>query len=170
MRTTVRKCFWAWDFDREAEWLNEMAAKGLALVAVGFCRYEFEPSEPGEYHIALELLEHSPEHLESRNYMEFLESAHVESVGHYWRWAYYRKKTEYGPLELYSDTVSKIRHLIRILWVVALVAGANFYACVYNPLSLLSLINAVLCGASCWGMWKLWRKIKKLKDDMQLYE
>lgn len=42
MRQTIRKLFWVWDFDKEEKWLNEMAAKGLSLVAVGFCKYEFE--------------------------------------------------------------------------------------------------------------------------------
>ena len=49
MRTIIRKWFWAWDFDKEEAWLNEMASEGLALVSVGWCRYEFEPCEPGEY-------------------------------------------------------------------------------------------------------------------------
>ncbi|MBQ3859711.1 MAG: DUF2812 domain-containing protein, partial [Clostridia bacterium] len=52
MRTTVRKWFWGWDFDKEEAWLNEMAAKGLALVSVGLGRYEFEETEPGEYRVA----------------------------------------------------------------------------------------------------------------------
>jgi hypothetical protein len=33
--------FWVWDFDKEEKWLNEMAAKGLSLVSVGFYKYEF---------------------------------------------------------------------------------------------------------------------------------
>ena len=67
MRTTVRKWFWGWDFDKEEAWLNEMAAKGLALVSVGLGRYEFEETEPREYRVAMELLEHLPTHPESRN-------------------------------------------------------------------------------------------------------
>ena len=42
MRRTIRKWFWVWNFDKEEQWLNEMAAKGLCLVSVGFCKYEFE--------------------------------------------------------------------------------------------------------------------------------
>ena len=56
-RKMVRKWFWAWEFDKEEQWLNDMAAQGLALVDVGFCRYEFEECPPGEYQIRLELLE-----------------------------------------------------------------------------------------------------------------
>ena len=32
MRKVIRKWFWAWNFEKEEEWLNEMSAKGLALV------------------------------------------------------------------------------------------------------------------------------------------
>ncbi len=50
MRKTIHKLFFIWDFDKEEKWLNQMAAKGLALVSVGFCKYEFEDCIPGEYH------------------------------------------------------------------------------------------------------------------------
>ena len=30
-RKTVRKWFWAWDFEKEEEWLNDMAMSGWVL-------------------------------------------------------------------------------------------------------------------------------------------
>ena len=51
MRKIIHKLFWVRQFDKEENWLNEMAAKGLALVGVGFCRYEFEECTPGEYNV-----------------------------------------------------------------------------------------------------------------------
>ena len=57
MRTTMHKWFWIWDFDKEEQWLNQMAANGKALVHTGFCTYEFEDCTPGEYIYRLELLE-----------------------------------------------------------------------------------------------------------------
>ena len=35
-RMTVRKWFWVWDFEKEEDWLNEMAMNGWALASVGF--------------------------------------------------------------------------------------------------------------------------------------
>ncbi|MBQ2899558.1 MAG: DUF2812 domain-containing protein, partial [Oscillospiraceae bacterium] len=32
MKKVIKKMFWAWDFEKEEKWLNEMSAKGLALV------------------------------------------------------------------------------------------------------------------------------------------
>ena len=72
MRKTVRKWFWVWDFDKEEQWLNEMAAQGLVLVDVGWCKYVFEDSVPGEYQVRLELLENQPSHEESQKYIRFI--------------------------------------------------------------------------------------------------
>ena len=90
MRTVIRKLFWVWDFEKEEQWLNEMAAKGLALVGVGFCRYEFEDCTPGEYSFRLELLDNRPEHPESRKYISFVEETGAEQVGSYHNWVYFR--------------------------------------------------------------------------------
>ena len=32
MRQVIRKWFWAWEFDKEEQWLNDMAAKGKAII------------------------------------------------------------------------------------------------------------------------------------------
>ena len=53
MRKTVHKWFWAWEFDKEEKWLNEMAAKGLTLASMHFTKYMFEETDPGEYQIRL---------------------------------------------------------------------------------------------------------------------
>ena len=132
MRKIVNKFFWAWDFDKEEAWLNEMAAKGLSMVSYGFCRYDFEETEPGEYRIALELLPHSVNHPESEQYLRFLEETGIETVGSWWRWIYVRKKTDGGPFELLSDRKSKVEHLVRILVLVGIAAGLDLYNCIYN--------------------------------------
>ena len=85
MRKTIRKWFWIWDFDKEEKWLNEMAAKGLCLVSVGFCKYEFEDCLPGEYKICLQLLKKCPRNPEMQKYMEFMEETGAEHVGTFTR-------------------------------------------------------------------------------------
>ena len=92
MRTIIRKWFWAWDFDKEEAWLNEMASEGLALVSVGWCRYEFEPCEPGEYIVRLQLLEKKRRSPESEEYLAFLEETGAEHVGSWMDWVYLRRK------------------------------------------------------------------------------
>ena len=126
MRTVLHKWFWVWDYDKEEKWLNQKAAEGLALVATGICRYEFEDCERGEYLYRLELLENHPDSPESRKYLEFLEEAGIERVGSYMRWVYLRKKAADGPFDLFSDYESRIAHLNRIL-------------CLLMPITLLNL-------------------------------
>lgn len=95
---TVRKLFWAWDFDREEDWLNDMAAQGWGLVDVGFCRYTFEACRPGEYGYRLELLENSLKDPKSQEYLDFLAEAGVDRVGHLFRWVYPGSGRTRGPL------------------------------------------------------------------------
>ena len=47
MKRVMHRLFWAWDFDREEDWLNAWAARGLALVDVCGIRYVFEEGAPG---------------------------------------------------------------------------------------------------------------------------
>ena len=37
-RKTIRKWFWVWDFEKEEDWLNEMAMNGWAYIrhSVGY--------------------------------------------------------------------------------------------------------------------------------------
>jgi hypothetical protein len=108
------------NYEKEEKWLNEMAAKGLAMTDYSWCRYVFEETEPGEYTYRLELLENATVHPESRKYIEFLEETGVEQVAAYIRWVYFRKKTKDGPFDIYSDIDSKLVHYQRVfqLWLV----------------------------------------------------
>jgi hypothetical protein len=116
MKYVVRKAFI--DYEKEEKWLNEMAAKGLAMTDYSWCRYVFEDSKPGEYTYRLELLDNVATHPESRKYIEFLEETGAEQVASYMRWIYFRKKTEDGPFDLYTDIDSKLMHYRRVfqLW------------------------------------------------------
>lgn len=179
MRKTIRKLFFAWDFDKEERWLNEMAAKGLNLVSVGYCRYDFESGVPGEYGIRLQLLEQHAAHPESEHYIEFLEETGAEHVGTYWRWAYFRKKKEAGGFELFSDNASRIKHLTRIMQLISGLGAMNLSIGVYNlilfaahhiPINLLGLLNIALCVLCLYGYLRLAKKRNALKADQQLFE
>lgn len=178
MRQVFRKWFWVWDFDKEEIWLNEMAAKGLQLSSVGYCRYEFEPCQPGEYTIRLELLNHPPGHAESKQYIAFLEETHAEYIGFVLSWVYFRKKTIDGAFDLFSDNSSRIKHLDRILLLIAILGGYNLFVGLHN-LSLFysSNINHILgffnLALACFlgnGFRKINRKKRNLKKEQQLFE
>ena len=166
---TVRKLFWAWDFDREEDWLNDMAAQGWGLVDVGFCRYTFEACRPGEYGYRLELLENSLKDPKSQEYLDFLAEAGVDRVGHLFRWVYLRKRTDDRPFELFSDSASRIRHLRRILALVLPILALNLLAG-FNGLEEAGFVNLLLAILLAAGAGKLWRKIRELQAQQDIFE
>jgi len=179
MRKTIKKLFWAWEFEKEEAWLNEMAAKGLCLVAVGFCRYEFEECQPGAYSIRLELLENRPNHPESEKYLEFLESTGAEHIGSYMRWVYLRKKKSDGEFELFSDNPTRIKHLSRVMHLLLVIGLLNLFVGAYNlvlcfawdsALSAIGTVNIILGIFAMIGYAKLHKQRTRLKADQQLFE
>lgn len=179
MRKVVHKLFWAWEFDKEEKWLNEMAAKGLALVSVGFCRYEFEDSVPGEYQICLEFTENKCGRIENEKYVEFLEETGAEHVGTYNRWVYFRKRTPEDNFELFSDNTSRVRHLTKIIWFIGVLCACNFCVGCYNlflffswnnPVNSIGMVNILISIFVVIGMMRLLRKRKKLKMEQRIFE
>lgn len=117
MKNIVYKRFSIGGFEKEEKWLNEMSAKGMQLVNVGFCRYEFEQGMSNEYIYRLEFLDKLPLNAESVAYIKFMEETGVDYIGSLFRWAYFRRKSTDGPFELYSEISSKIKHYKRINYI-----------------------------------------------------
>lgn len=179
MRQTIRKWFWVWDFEKEEKWLNEMAAKGLCLVSVGFCKYEFEDCTPGEYKICLQLLDKMPSHTESKKYIEFLETTGAEQIGYFTRWAYFRKKAADGNFELFSDNNSRIKYLTNVISFVVAITLLNLTAGINNvfiadtlssPLNYLGIINLIVSIFGIVGTFRLLKKRKRIKQEGLLFE
>lgn len=129
-RKVVYKVFWAWGFEKEERWLNDMAALGWNLVDTTGVRYVFEQGTPGEYLYKLELLENLPNTAESQRYLRFMEDAGIEQVAACGRWVYFRRRAEDGPFDLFSDLDSRITHLRRIRALLLAVLGVELLAVV----------------------------------------
>lgn len=160
MNHVVRKYFA--DFEKEEQWLNEMSAKGLALVEYSWARYVFEESAPGEYIYRLELLEEDPKKAKSAEYLQFMEETGAErvpagkkpsgkSVYVNPRWVIFRRKSAEGAFTIYSDTDSKIKHYQRIyrLWislaVMELIIGVfNIMLMFVNNPTALNRVNLIM--------------------------
>ena len=180
MRTTIRKWFWAWEYDKEEKWLEEMAAKGQALVSARYATYEFEECTPGEYAVRLEMLEHTPDSEEGKQYIEFVESTGAEYIGHVMKWVYFRKKTADGPFELHGDNATRIKHLGGIIRLLKPLMAVNVGMGAYNlsiGIGLNSAVNVVCAGLSAAVAWLLYRGLVKLNDkklqlekESQLFE
>lgn len=180
MRKVIHKWFWIWNFDKEEKWLNEMAAKGLALTSVGFCRYEFEDCVSGEYKICLEFLENNFRRVENEKYIEFLEETGAEHVGTFAGWACFRKRTTEDNFRLFSDNTSRIKHLTRIINFIMVLIGVNLYAGFYNlfvmfywhhsSVNMIGIVNLLLAVFIMIGLIRLLQKRKKLKSEQQIFE
>lgn len=181
MKRTIHKLLPLWAFDKEERWLNEMAARGLALCSVGYCSYTFEVGDPGEYIVRLELLEQLPTHAQSEQYIRFIEGSGAECIGSMFRWVYFRKKRTTGEFDLYSDFESRIRHLTRILVLIGAITPVMFIN-IFNILILSSktlpgwfqvsfgsffTVFVILC---IYGFVRVWRMRRNLKREHSLYE
>jgi len=138
MRHIVYKMFSLGGFENEEKWLNEMSAKGMQLVKIGFWRYEFEQGTPNEYVYRLEFLDRLPLNAESVEYLKFMEETGVEHIASYMRWVYFRKKAIDGPFELFSEISSKIKHykrinhLLNVLMIIELAFAISYFWQAWN--------------------------------------
>lgn len=173
MKKVMHRLFWAWSYDKEENWLNAMAEKGLTLTDVGVCRYVFEEGQ-GSYIYRLELLENALQHPESQAYIRFVEETGAEYVGAVKRWVYFRRPAALGPFELYSDNESRLRYMERILRLLLPLFICNLFN-MFNNMALymnnghaislacamLSLLIAIFLARGTWRVWSFTRNLKK---------
>ena len=168
MRETKKiwKIFLVWNYDKEEEWLNEMAMNGWTLTSVGFCNYTFVKTEPGEYNIRMEMRPHDD------GYLEFLRENDVEYVGRILQWHYYRKKTSLGPFELYSDIESRIQHMDRIGKMLFVIGMANLLIGIANSIgpSRLGWINLLCATLLMYALGRIQGRKDELKKESILHE
>lgn len=114
MNHTKYKIFFAWQHEKEEKWLNKMSREGLELMGVGFCRYEFRENNLNQFEYKLEFMNDLPSSYRSQDYIRFLEETGIEFVGSFFRWAYFKKKSDGEPFEIFSDIKSRVDHYKRI--------------------------------------------------------
>ncbi|MDR2855984.1 MAG: DUF2812 domain-containing protein [Methanomicrobiales archaeon] len=180
MKMIIHKLFWAWSFEKEERWLNEMSNKGWQLSDVGVCRYTFEEGLPGEYVYRLEMLNNLPKHPESVHYIRFIEDTGAEHVGSLLRWVYFRKKAGENGFDLFSDIDSRIKHLNGILVLVGFVFGVILLSGIYYMLAWLShgaqfnIVSGIIClivGLGIgYGFVHLFLQKRRLEKEKILHE
>lgn len=164
-RKTIRKWFWAWNFDKEEEWLENMARNGWTLDGVGFCTYHFIKTEPGEYSVCLQYLPYAEE---NSDYTDLLAESGAERVGRMVQWVYYRKKTKDGPFQLFSDLDSRIAHLDKIALLMLVIAVVNLVIGVinsFNPGVRIGWINLLVASLLTYGVGRIHGKKEALERE-----
>lgn len=165
-KKTLWKWFWAWDFEKEERWLNEMAMQGWMLVEVGFCRYTFEKGEPGSYIYRLQM--HKPE----EDYLSFMEDIGAEYVDRFVNWLYLRRSAELGPFEIFSDAKSRLEHLEWIGRIMLVVGMCNLLIGVVNALNgqPIGALNMLVGTLLMYGLGRIRGKAEEIRRDQELHE
>ena len=165
-RKTIRKWYWIWEFEKEEEWLNEMAQAGWVLDGVGFATYHFRRCEPGEYTVRLEM------HPADDEYIQFMKDTGAEYIDRMVMWVYFRKKTEDGPFDLFSDLDSKIGHLKKIGRIIWPLCSINIIIGIINDTNGLHIgwINLLVASLLTYSLGRIHGKIESLERDRQLHE
>ena len=166
-RKTVHKWMWVWDFEKEERWLNEMAMEGWALCEVGFSKYVFERTQPGEYIIRPEL------HSDDEEYIGFMRDTGAEVAGRRFAWIYFRRKSELGAFDIFSDIDSRIGHLDRIGRMLAVIGGANLiigFVNSFNPVVKIGWVNLLVATLLMYALGRIHGKKGALEKERALRE
>ena len=166
-RKIIKKWIWVWQFEEEERWLNAMAQQGWVLDKLGFCRYEFIPCEPGEYTVRLEMREHD------EAYLGFMAETGAEYVGRMVKWIYFRRKTELGPFDIFSDAESRITYLNNMCRMLRGVGIANLLIGVANTLNInhpIAMVNLLAATLLMYALGRIEGKKEALEKDRLLME
>lgn len=189
----MKHIFWKayWNYEKEEKWLNEMAAKGMALTDYSWCRYVFTETPCNEYTYRIELLAHMPSHPESLAYLRFLEENNIEIVATYFRWVFLRKKSSEGTFDIYTDIESQMKHFKRVnllwttfMWIELILAIFLFASWIVNVVlndssfgnhaGIFNIVEGCFLLLLGFGFFKLSspirKKLKKLEQEKTLRE
>lgn len=177
------------DYEREEQWINEMAREGWNLTAVGLCRYIFRRGTAGEYIYKLDLIERTESDEVKESYFNFLTECNIRIVGEFKDWLFLQKRAADGPFDMKNDTYAKLRtvnkiysfsvrtlcRLLRIflLWILLLswadfVAPHSDFAQVCSDIMTGVGIGCIIALNLFWVpiLRKLRRQINKLIDEV----
>ncbi len=160
---TIRKVYFVWDFEKEEDWLNEMALGGWLLDRVGFCTYHFVSCEPGTYAVRLEMRPHDDA------YLSFMEETGAEYIGRIVAWQYLRKPITAGPFDLFSDIDSRIGHLDRICKMLLIIGMMNLVIGLINHASV-GWINLICSTLLMYALGRIHGKREALERERLLRE
>ena len=171
--------FWTIDqYNEEEQWLNKKAQEGWALTDAFAVRYVFRPCQPGEYVYKIIFTDGIKGSQERDDFTAFLEENGIEEVGRFHRWAYYRKKNDGTPFEIYNSKGEELAHLNKVrnlaktlLVIIAICWVMELGAILHNPYmaGAFTMVTAVACMVI--KVYKgLTRKAKALEKEISLFE
>jgi hypothetical protein len=109
------KWFWAWQDEKEENWLSEMSRQGFHLKTPGFFgSYEFTVGNPIDYIYQLDFITSSNKDMAA--YLQLFKDMGWDYLGNMGGWQYFRTEVANGDTpQIFSDNVSKIQKYQRII-------------------------------------------------------
>lgn len=106
----VFRWFWAWNDEKEEQWLGEMARSGWHLVSFSLSGYTFAHGEPGEWVYRTDFQNASTlPRKDLGEYVGLFRDAGWEHVAEYSGWHYFRTRADgTHSTEIFTDTESRI--------------------------------------------------------------
>ena len=108
MEQTIHKFkwFWAWQDEKEEDWLRTMSQQGWHLLSARpFGVYYFRGGDKSDF---VYRLDYQIKRKDRDNYLQIFHDAGWEYVGEMSGWQYFRKQVEAGESpEIYTDPASK---------------------------------------------------------------
>jgi len=163
--------FWAWDDEKEENWLRELAQKGWHFKSVSLPgNYVFEQGEPRD---DVYRLDHFTNAKDKTNYLQLFIDAGWEYMGEMNSWQYFRKTAIDGDApEIFSDNESKAkkyRKLMIFLAVFMLVFGTFTYDFYQEPgvfFGGLKLVIFLLMMFYVYAILRLLQRVLALKKKL----
>ncbi|MBN2851714.1 MAG: DUF2812 domain-containing protein [Clostridia bacterium] len=135
MEIKINKLYFAWQEDKEIEFLEQRAAEGLFLTRAGFGVYWFKQGEPRKVSYQLDFKGFNNRISESE-YLQLYEDSGWEKAATFGSWYYFMKEKTQEPDEsIFNDNHSKKVKYRRLLFFLLLTGFPLYYqAILYYPL------------------------------------
>ena len=170
-KNTLRKfkLFFAWQDDKEEDWLREMARKGWHLSSWGLPGfYNFIRGEPQDVIYRLDFVAAK---IDLVDYLQLFQDAGWEHLGSLVGWQYFRKPAEAeGANEIYTDPESKVQRHQRLLayLVIFLPIMIVLFTRIGDPSSVpffgvMKLFGAVVLLLYAYAMVRIFMRIDRLR-------
>ena len=107
MKTSKISINWFVDFDKEEQWLNDMAKQGWAFWHTNGVIYRFKQSKPEEFIYQIDFDEKKKDGIE--DYVVFRSSCGDQFVHQWKNKIYWKRETTSGPFEAENNVAAKLR-------------------------------------------------------------
>lgn len=171
----MKKIRFYFDYEKEEQWINEMCKEGWHLKKFKGCFFIFECGEPGAYVYRNEFINYFNK--DKKQYFAFLKESGIEIVHVFANAAYYRKKSDDGPFELYSDNSSRLSYLNRMYFTLQFLFWLNILSAISNMSindrhvnDFISGFNAGVAAVLLIPLFITFSKRNKLKKKQLLHE